>query len=596
MPPLDGFSDNSFQSRPDIVRAAASIVSALEPYKSKGKARVKLPIATAAGFDDVAAQLEGFARPLWAVPLLLNEEIENSAHFESWIQGLVTGTDPESPEYWGDLDDVDQRMVEMESIAFALLSNGNAFLGSMSERAKRNLATWLRQVNSRRVSRDDVQDQIDADFTTLDSFGIGEGWSSDGLWGNERKQADYYSGSFAIQFAQLLYIRFVGDEDPTRCEKYRRQAQEFGGIFWRYFDNDGAAIPFGRSMTYRFAFAAFWSAMACADVHLSATCGSIGVIKGMLLRHLRWWAKHTEIFNLDGTLNIGFTYPNMYLSEAYNSPQSVYWCLKTFTVLMLPTSHIFWTVPELPHPLALSSPSPQPPTPVQVAWPPRHILCNAPEHHFLLSSGQMSRKAHKGREAKYGKFAYSSAFGFSVPAGFLLEQLAPDSTICASHDDGESWAMRSEPYDERLINVGINDTFQQEQVIQALASEWRPWKYLDLYITTVLIPLVKIFPGWHARIHRVTYRKTPWIDNLQIVDSGFALGAETPAGGFITPEHHLKLNRSERNARQELCLVSGVFAVAGSAGLDKDTIRGMWSRRPRLRLEVVSDEMNISVL
>ncbi|KAH8425147.1 glycoside hydrolase family 154 protein [Aspergillus melleus] len=685
MPPLDGFSDNSVRSRPDLVRAATSIICALEPYKSKGKARIKLPVATAAGFDDVAAQLEGFARPLWVVPLLLNEEIENSAHLESWIQGLVTGTDPESPEYWGELEDVDQRMVEMESIAFALLSNGNAFLGPMSERAKENLANWLRQINSRRmpqnnwlwfrifvnialvkvlgVSRDDVQHQIDADFRTLDSFKIGEGWSSDGLWGDERKQADYYSGSFAIQFAQLLYVRFVGDEDPTRCEEYRRQAQEFGSIFWRYFDNDGAAIPFGRSMTYRFAFAAFWSAMACADVHLSATSGSIGVIKGMLLRHLRWWAKHTEIFNLDGTLNIGFTYPNMYLSEAYNSPQSVYWCLKTFTVLMLPKSHIFWTVPELPHPLALWSPSPQPPNPVQVAWPPRHILCNAPEHHFLLSSGQMSRKAHKGREAKYGKFAYSSAFGFSVPAGFLLEQLAPDSTICASHDDSESWKMRSEPYNERLIDVKVNGAFQQEQIIQALASEWRPWKYLDLYITSVLVPLVDAFPGWHARIHRVTYQETPWIDNIHIVDSGFALGAETPAGGFITPEvrsasvtgaegcllissagasavvdlkpetelaaidtqievqsesfalradpntnlmssrtlipsikHHLNLNRSERNARQEVCLVSGVFAVAASAGLDKDTIRGMWSRRPRLRVEVVSDEMNISLL
>ncbi|KAI9036451.1 glycoside hydrolase family 154 protein [Aspergillus affinis] len=686
MLPLYGFSDNPFQSRSDLVRAATSIVSVLNPYKSKGKARIKLPVATAAGFDDVAAQLEGFARPLWVVPLLFNEELgnEHSAHLKTWIQGLVTGTDPESLEYWGELEDFDQRMVEMESIAFALLCNGNAFLGPMSKQAKKNLSNWLGQINYRRmpqnnwlwfrifvnialvkvlgVSRDDVQHQIDADFRTLDSFYIGEGWSSDGLWGDERKQADYYSGSFAIQFAQLLYIRFVGDEDPTRCEQYRRQAQTFGGTFWRYFDADGAAIPFGRSMTYRFAFAAFWSAMACADVQLQATSDSIGVIKGMLLRHLRWWTKHTEIFNLDGTLNIGFTYPNMYLSEAYNSPQSVYWCLKTLTVLVLPKGHIFWAVPEQPHPLVHSSNSPQSPNSVQDVWPPRHILCNTSEHHFLLSSGQMSRKAHKGREAKYGKFAYSSAFGFSVPAGLLLEQLAPDSTICATHDDGESWKMRSQPYDERLINVKVKDSFQQERDIQSLVSEWRPWKYLDLCITTALFPLVEIFPGWHVRVHRIRYRGTSWIEGLQIVDSGFALGAETPSGRFITPEveqgsvtdggscllsspagtsaivdmkpeteraaidtqievrgesfalradpntnlmssrtmipsikHHLKLNGFERNARREVFLVSGVFAVGASAGLDQDTIRGMWSRRPRLRVEVVSDEIQISV-
>lgn len=53
------------------------------------------------------------------------------------------------------------------------------------------------------------------------------------------RQADYYSGSFAIQFSQLLYTRFAGDLDPERCEKYRAQAREFGKGFWRYFDQDG---------------------------------------------------------------------------------------------------------------------------------------------------------------------------------------------------------------------------------------------------------------------------------------------------------------------------------------------------------------------
>ncbi|PLB44153.1 hypothetical protein P170DRAFT_458846 [Aspergillus steynii IBT 23096] len=690
MPPLPGFSDNPFRSRSDLVRAATSIVSALEPYKSKGKARIKLPIATAAGFDDVAAQLEGFARPLWVVPLMLNESIGNNAHLNTWIEGLETGTDPDSPEYWGDLTDFDQRMVEMESIAFALLCNGDTFLGPLSAQAKTNLATWLGQINQHRmpqnnwlwfrifvnlalvkalgIERDEVQEQMDADFETLESFQIGEGWSSDGLWGDERKQADYYSGSFAIHFAQLLYVRFVGDEDKTRVDEYRRHAKEFGKVFWRYFDLNGAAIPFGRSMTYRFAFAAFWSAMACADVQLPAPFDNIGIVKGMLFRHLRWWAKRPEIFNVDGTMNIGFTYPNMYMSEAYNSPQSVYWCLKSFIVLMLPEDHGFWAAPELPHPLAHSSvPSTlQPLAPIKISWPPRHILCNTPEHHFLLSSGQMSRRAHKAREAKYGKFAYSSAFGFSVPAGPLLEQLAPDSTLCASHDDGESWNMRAEPLGERLMDVKIAHDTKDDQKIQALASDWRPWKYLDLTITTVLIPPAQAFPGWHIRVHRVTYQDVPWVSDIQIIDSGFALDAETPSGGFITPEvqsasatdagscllsssagtsaiadmkaeaqfptelteeeiqsesfalradpntnlmssrtlipsikHRLsfpgRANGLGLNGRQEALLVSGIFAVAASAGTSQDTIRKMWSRRPRLHIDGRGD-MQISVL
>jgi hypothetical protein len=68
----------------------------------------------------------------------------------------------------------------------------------------------------------------------------------------------------------------------------------------------GAAIPFGRSMTYRFAFAAFWSAAAIANVTLPSPLDRPGHVKGMLLRHLRWWSRKVDIFNVDGTLNIGF--------------------------------------------------------------------------------------------------------------------------------------------------------------------------------------------------------------------------------------------------------------------------------------------------
>jgi hypothetical protein len=123
------------------------------------------------------------------------------------------------------------------------------------------LITWLRQINDHKmpqnnwlwfrvfvnlaltktlgIARDELQGQIAADLNTLDTFQIGEGWSSDGAWGDERKQADYYSGSFAIQFAQLLYVRFNGDQDHARAEQYRQSARQFGSVFWRYFDTNG---------------------------------------------------------------------------------------------------------------------------------------------------------------------------------------------------------------------------------------------------------------------------------------------------------------------------------------------------------------------
>ena len=208
--------------------------------------------------------------------------------------------------------------------------------------------------------------------------------------------------------------------------------------------NTGAAIPFGRSLTYRFAMGAFWAAVTMADVSLPPPF-TPGVVKGLLLRHLRHWTTEPDMFNQDGTLNVGFHYPNMYMCEDYNSPQSPYWCMKTFCVLALPSDHSFWSVPEEAHPRyhsAVLRPGLEPKVEVKLLKQPRHILIDSGNHHFLLSAGQFCGWPIKATNAKYTKFAYSSSLGFSVPTGPLITQLAPDSTLVLSDDEGESWKLK----------------------------------------------------------------------------------------------------------------------------------------------------------
>ncbi|RDL35989.1 uncharacterized protein BP5553_06601 [Venustampulla echinocandica] len=555
MPFRDGFSHNPFKTRADLICGGLALLQPLEQYKSRGRARIRLPTTTGTGFSEQAAQVEGFARPLWFIASVQaspshGEPSSSQARgisLESWITGLKNGTDPNSPEFWGSVGDFDQRMVEMESVAYALLIAPDAFGLADDAAAKANLITWLRSINSRDMSEnnwrwfrvfvnlaltrslgvpvDEVEQQIQHDLEILDTFYLGDGWSSDGKWGSARKQADYYSGSFAIQFAQLLYVRLAPDWDPDRTAKYKDQARQFGKEFWRYFNAEGAAIPFGRSMTYRFAMAAFWAAAALAEIELPAPLDNLGVVKGMLLRNLRWWSQKPDIFNVDGSLNIGYTYPNMYMSEDYNSPQSVYWCLKAFVVAALPQDHQFWTIDEAPFPTNSSSR----PDDLALLNQPRHILCNTAEHHFLLSSGQATRSNHKGREAKYGKFAYSSAFGFSVPVGRLLEQTAPDSTLALSLDDGETWVTHWEPYDLRIGSANVGD-----ESVPTLLSTWRPFRIFDVEIRTTLIPPVQKFPGWHLRVHEVLCTRPlsggGLVQKLQLIDSGFSISAETSEG------------------------------------------------------------------
>jgi hypothetical protein len=316
------------------------------------------------------------------ISALLHSAQSDQVHAETirslaqpWIDGICTGTNPHHPEYWGSIHNGDQRMVEAEVIACALLFAPNEFFHSFDETARANIVSWLRGMNGKDmplnnwrwfrvfsnlalvlvagIPHAEVREEMERDLAVLDSFYIGQGWSGDGPWltadqeaEEEResikirrrdrigcgRQADYYSGSFAIQFSQSLYSKFAADLDPKRTAIYQQRVREYGSSFWRYFDAKGksfltlknramnmtyeneytgAAIPFGRSLTYRFACGGFFAALAVAEVpDMPAPLSSAGAVKGFLLRHLRWWASHSDdIFYPDGTMNIGYLYP-----------------------------------------------------------------------------------------------------------------------------------------------------------------------------------------------------------------------------------------------------------------------------------------------
>lgn len=131
---------------------------------------------------------------------------------------------------------------------------------------------------------------------------------------------DYYSSSFAIHFLQLLYARLAPD-DVARGAEFKKRAQLAAVDLAYYYDAAGRAIPFGRSVGYRFAMVAFWGALAYADVELPPPL-TWGVVKGIVLRNLRWWQRQKDVWAAGGTLTLGYAYPNMYMTENYNSPGS----------------------------------------------------------------------------------------------------------------------------------------------------------------------------------------------------------------------------------------------------------------------------------
>ena len=250
---------------------------------------------------------------------------------------------------------------------------------------------------------------------------------------------------------------------------------------------DGSSVPFGRSLTYRFAMIAFWSAMAFSGVDEF----SPGVVKGLILRHLRWWQQQ-PIFDRDGILTLGFAYPNLAMCEDYNSPGSPYWALKVFLILALPADHDFWLAEELPlPPLAKVRVIPQA---AQILQHDRHS-----RHVTMLTSGQLELNNYVNTEAKYTRFAYSSRFGFTLERGrYGLKHAACDSMLLLSDNDNY-WRGRRECEE---VTVAEN----------AIFCRWSPWS--DVHIRTWLIPC----GDWHVRVHHIASAR-----RLQSVEGGFAV-------------------------------------------------------------------------
>lgn len=253
----------------------------------------------------------------------------------------------------------------------------------------------------------------------------------------------------------------------------------------------------------------FWGAIAFADVELPAPL-TWGVVKGLQLRNIRYWAKQPGAYYPDGTLTIGFNYPNHNMTENYNSPGSPYWCCKSFITLALPSTHPFWTATEEPYPKALLQTT-------KVLNHPLHIATNLGGHTFLLSSGQQCSYPVKQSAAKYGKLAYSSAFGYSVPVGNgTLEELGGDNTLALSDDGGETWKCRRETREARVENG------------RWLRSMWYPWK--DVQVETWLVPPSKEAPLFHLRIHRLKSGR-----KLTSAEGAFAIYGQRADGRALEP-------------------------------------------------------------
>ena len=424
---------------------------------------------------------ELLTRPLWGLAPAAAAVPDDL--WAALAETLARALDPGDPWYVGDVGARNQRCVESAAVGWGLATAPEHLWEPLSPKAKDNVAAWLSQAYATEVIDSNWRffpvlaghglDGIgaprdrsiaDAHLKRLGEFYLGDGVFEDGP-GN---RVDYYN-PFAFHTYGLLHYRTSGDD------RFVEPAAAFAKRFRSWFGADGAAVPYGRSLGYRFAQGSLWGALAAADVQAVPWAEAAGFSR----RHLEWWWDK-PILSPERRLTVGYGYPNDALVEQYLTAGSPWWAAKIFTGLLAGADHPFWTAEAAV------------PGPVIEAHPQaRAVHVRDTGGHVTRLNGQAWRAMMRGGKDTYGRLAYSTLAGFSHSVdGPGLEAAAPDGALVFS-EDGRHWRGREDSDDGAIGEDGV------------LTVVWRPWE--DVTVTTALEAGTD---GWHTRTHVIDTERT----------------------------------------------------------------------------------------
>ena len=327
-------------------------------------------------------------------------------------------------------NDYDQKAVELPAIALTLFMLREETWDTYDVEQKTTILDYFDNINKikldnnnwvffrilvcsvmQQLSNRNYESIIKEEWQLVDRCYQGDGWYRDGIEGTK----DYYN-AFGFHFYSLLYCYCFDNKERNSIIKER--ARLFGSQYKYFFDTMGRSIPYGRSLIYRYAVTAFWSMMLVNGLLNEEEARNAYVTIG---RNLEWWLGQ-PIQTSEGYPSLGYTYPNENMLEAYNSSGSVFWCLKTFLLLLVNKNSKLWTI-EIENGNQTSI----------------NKLYRVANGDIIISSSETGNIAYinsyhgtgqKQDYAKYMHFAYHSALGFNIDDGKTnFSKLSDDSSL-----------------------------------------------------------------------------------------------------------------------------------------------------------------------
>jgi hypothetical protein len=461
--------------------------------------------------DRQADRLESFARPLtlaafWLQSVARPEDAAFRQRLAGWFrEGLVAGTNPNGPHYWGPDASYHQHHVEMGLMAIALQIAARDVWAPLSPDEQAQVTRWfascrgggivnnnhlfmsvhiLEFLGKHGLAHRTDRAVIAAHLKQLETMHRGGGWFEDGI----NQAYDHYN-AYAFHFYGLMWAHLHGAQEPARATRWREWAKLFVHDYQHFFAASGEHPAFGRSITYRF------NCLNVFGLALAENCTDIapGRLRRLCTRNLDFFLSRS-IYNEQGVLAPGFTDVFPKIIESYSAPASPYWAAKGFTPLLLPPEHAFWQDPEQPLPAELGF--------VRVLPAPGLVTRSVPGGDIeILNAGSMVGNTQLRYGAwKWSKLSYRTGvhFCYAFPE---ITNYSLDSALTAQLDDGRVFGRHSTvpvEMDESHLGYSWNLGFKTGQVNTSVETFvfWRDGWLLHVHHFEARQPVVLRIGGF----------------------------------------------------------------------------------------------------
>ncbi|WP_244409259.1 DUF2264 domain-containing protein [Streptomyces albofaciens] len=349
---------------------ADTLLEAVAPYASPRNGLINLPGVRPSWSGPRSDGLEGYARTFLAAAFRVAGSRGEDPHglLARYAEGLAAGTEhpvdeqglgDAHPDAWPLIPGTRQAIVESASIALGLRLTRPWLWDTLDEGVRARAVDWLLPaldpppidnnwwlfgltvggfLLDAGIETERAQASVDRALERVEGWYRGEGWYSDG----PNRSFDHYNG-WALHFYPVLHAHLSGDRALLDTYGERLHAHLDG--YRRMFDANGAPMPFGRSLTYRFAtLAAPW--LGALTGHTPLSPGATRRLTSGALRHFLDRGAVTA----EGLLPLGWYGPYAPMLQGYSGPASPYWASKGLAGLLLPAGHPVWAETEEPLP------------------------------------------------------------------------------------------------------------------------------------------------------------------------------------------------------------------------------------------------------